>query len=197
METKQNRNSEIRRKTSETDITLRLDIDGRGTAEIGTGMPFFDHVLSSFARHGSFDLYISASGDLETGPHHLVEDVGICLGKAIGECLKSKEGIKRFAHSIICMDETEVTLSLDIGGRSYLRFDVDMASEMIGGYNTMVTEDFFRALVTNSFINLHIKKNVGLNSHHIIEAIFKAMGITLHEATRITGGGIPSTKGTI
>lgn len=197
MTTKQKRNSEVTRKTTETDIVLRLDIDGEGKADINTGIPFFDHVLSSFARHGSLDLYIAASGDIEIGSHHLVEDVGICMGKAIGECLKEKEGIKRFAHSIMCMDEAEVTLSLDIGGRSYLRFDADMQSEVIKGFNTMVTEDFFRALVTNSFINLHIKKNVGLNSHHIIESIFKAMGIILYEATRITGRGIPSTKGTI
>ncbi|MGM0365834.1 MAG: imidazoleglycerol-phosphate dehydratase HisB [Actinomycetota bacterium] len=197
MGTKQKRNSEIRRKTSETDIELRLDIDGRGMAEVDTGIPFFDHMLSSFARHGGFDLFVSASGDIQVGSHHLVEDVGICLGKALGECIREKRGIKRFAHSIICMDDAEVTLSADLGGRSYLRFDVDMCGEVIKGYNTAVTEDFFRALVTNSFINLHIKKNAGLNSHHIIEAVFKALGITLHQATRITERGIPSTKGTI
>ncbi len=197
MKNKGKRKSEIKRKTSETDIELKLDIDGGGRTEIETGIPFFDHVLSSFGRHSGFDLYVSAKGDIELGSHHLVEDTGICLGKALFECVKDKRGIKRFSHTIICMDEAEVTLSTDIGGRAYLRFDVDMDDEVIKGYNTMVTEDFLRALVTNSFINLHIKKNVGLNSHHIIEAIFKGLGITLAQATRVTGKGVPSTKGSI
>ncbi len=197
MKEKQKRSSEIRRKTSETNIMLMLDIDGSGRAEIDTGIPFLDHMLSSFARHGRFDLTVKAKGDLEVDCHHLVEDVGICLGRALAECTRHKEGIARFAHSIICMDEAQVILSADLGGRSYLRFDADMPNEVIKGYHTPVTEDFFRALVANSFMNLHIKKDVGLNAHHIIEAIFKALGLVLHQATRITQKGIPSTKGSI
>jgi imidazoleglycerol-phosphate dehydratase len=197
MAAKKQRISEIKRKTSETDIFLRINLDGSGNTDIDTGLPFFDHMLDSFARHGSFDLNVRGSGDLKTGSHHLVEDMGICLGKALYECLESKKGITRFAYGIICMDEAEISISMDLGGRAYLRFDVDMIGETIEGYNTRETGEFFRALVSNSFINLHIKKNVGLNSHHIVEAIFKGLGIVLHDATRITRGDLPSTKGTL
>ena len=139
---------------------------------------------------------LQASGDLEAGCHHLVEDVGICLGKAIFECLKNKRGIKRFGYILLPMDETEVTISIDIGGRTYLRYNVDIEYEKLDGIETNVIEEFFRALVSNSFINLHINKNTGLNSHHIIEAIFKAFGIVLHNASRKSGTGTtPSTKG--
>lgn len=192
------RKTKIIRKTKETDITLEFDLDGSGIADIETSVPFFNHILESFTRHGNFNMKLQASGDLEAGCHHLVEDVGICLGKAIFECLKNKKGIKRFGYILLPMDETEVTVSIDIGGRAYLRYNVDVEYEKLDGMETIVIEEFFRALVNNSFINLHINKNTGLNSHHIIEAIFKAFSIVLHDASRESGTGIiPSTKGLI
>lgn len=195
---KMKRRAKIIRRTKETDIKLEFDLDGNGTADIETSIPFFDHMLESFTRHGNFNMKIRASGDLEVGSHHLVEDAGICLGKAIFECLKDKGGIKRFGYILLPMDEAEVSVSIDIGGRAYLRYSVDMEYEKIDGVETAIIEDFFRALVSNSFINLHINKNTGLNSHHIIEAIFKAFGIVLCNASRrIETGLIPSTKGII
>ncbi|MDP3011716.1 MAG: imidazoleglycerol-phosphate dehydratase HisB [Candidatus Hydromicrobium sp.] len=192
------RKTKIIRKTKETDITLEFDLDGSGIADIETSVPFFNHILESFTKHGNFNMKLQASGDLEAGCHHLVEDVGICLGKAIFECLKNKKGIKRFGYILLPMDETEVTISIDIGGRAYLRYNVDVEYEKLDGMETIVIEEFFRALVNNSFINLHINKNTGLNSHHIIEAIFKAFSIVLHDASRESGTGtIPSTKGLI
>ncbi len=186
----------IKRKTNETDIEIELNIDGSGDSEINTPVPFLNHVLSSFARHGCFDLRLKAAGDVEVDPHHLIEDIGICLGKAIAECIGDKKGINRFGFAIIPMDETEVTVSLDLGGRPYLRYSVEILSEKIENMSTMLVRDFFKALADNSFINLHINKNVGVNSHHIIEAVFKAFGIALKQAVRMgSGTSIPSTKG--
>jgi imidazoleglycerol-phosphate dehydratase len=188
----------ITRKTKETDIELELNLDGSGKSDIATPVPFLNHVLESFSRHGNFDLRIAAGGDINVDPHHLVEDIGICLGLAISACLKNKEGITRFGHIILPMDEVEISISLDLGGRAYLRYNVDMLNEKIENMSTGLTEDFFRALVNNSLANLHINKNVGINSHHIIEAIFKAFGIALKNATRLSGStSIPSTKGVI
>src|SRR4030066_1685030 len=192
------RKTKITRKTKETDIKLELDLDGKGKSDIDSSIPFFNHVLESFTRHGNFDMRLRASGDLKVGSHHLIEDVGICLGKAIFDCLKNKSGIKRFGSILLPMDETEIAISIDIGGRAYLRYNVDIDYEKIDGIETNIIEDFFRALVSNSFINLHINKNTGLNSHHIIEAIFKAFGIGLKDASRESGtSDIPSTKGLI
>lgn len=192
------RKAKVTRKTKETDIKMEFDLDGSGTADIETPIPFFNHILESFTRHGSFNMKLRASGDTEVDCHHLVEDVGICIGKAIFECLEDKKGIKRFGYILLPMDEAEVAVSIDIGGRAYLRYNVDIEYEKLEGMETAVVEDFFRALVSNSFINLHINKNTGINSHHIIEAIFKAFGIVLHDASRISETGtIPSTKGLI
>ncbi len=186
----------IKRKTNETEIALELNIDGCGDSEIDTPVPFLNHVLSSFARHGCFDLKVKASGDIETDPHHLIEDIGICLGKAIAECTGDKKGINRFGFVIIPMDETEVTVSLDLGGRPYLRYSVEILNEKIENMSTMLVRDFFKAMVDNSSMNLHINKNVGINSHHIIEAVFKAFGIALKQAVlRGPGNTVPSTKG--
>jgi imidazoleglycerol-phosphate dehydratase len=196
MKSNMKRKAKISRKTKETDIKLEFELDGSGIANIETSIPFFNHMLDSFTRHGSFNLNIDASGDIEVDCHHLVEDVGICLGKAIFECLKDKSGIKRFGHILLPMDDAEVSVSVDLGGRAYLRYNVDIEYEKINGFETGVVEDFFRALVSNSFINLHINKNTGFSSHHIIEAIFKAFGIVLYEASRKKGSdSIPSTKG--
>jgi imidazoleglycerol-phosphate dehydratase len=193
------RKSSIDRKTKETSVELRFDLDGKGESDISTTIPFLDHVLESFTRHGRFDLYIKASGDTQVESHHLVEDVGICLGQAVARCLDDKKGIMRFGDITVPMDEAEVSVSLDIGGRPYLSYRVEMEYEVLeGGMETTIIEDFFRALVNNSSINLHITKNSGLASHHIIEAVFKAFGLVLHRASRLTGeGSVPSTKGSI
>jgi imidazoleglycerol-phosphate dehydratase len=186
----------IKRKTNETDIEIELNLDGSGDSEINTPVPFLNHVLSSFARHGCFNLRIKASGDVEVDPHHLIEDTGICLGKAVAECIGDKRGINRFGFVIIPMDETEVTISLDLGGRPYLRYSVEILNEKIENMPTMLVSDFFKALVDNSSMNLHINKNVGVNSHHIIEAVFKAFGIALKQAVcKGSGTSVPSTKG--
>lgn len=186
----------IKRKTNETNIEIELNIDGCGDSEINTPLPFLNHVLSSFARHGSFNLRIKAEGDIEVDPHHLIEDIGICLGKAVAECISDKKGINRFGFVIIPMDETEVTLSLDLGGRPYLRYSVEILNEKIENMSTMLVLDFFKALTDNSSMNLHINKNVGVNSHHIIEAVFKAFGIALKQAVhKGSGTSVPSTKG--
>jgi imidazoleglycerol-phosphate dehydratase len=191
--------SKINRKTKETDIKLQLNLDGEGKSDISTTIPFLDHVLESFARHGRFDLTIKSSGDTAVESHHLVEDLGICLGQAIAECLKDKKGIVRFADVTIPMDEAEISVSVDIGGRPYLSYRVEMAYEVLeGGMETSIIEDFFQALVNKCAINLHITKNSGLASHHIIEAAFKAFGLTLKQASRFTGeDSVPSTKGSI
>jgi imidazoleglycerol-phosphate dehydratase len=186
----------IKRKTNETEIEIELNIDGCGDSNINTPVPFLNHVLSSFARHGFFDLRVKATGDVEVDPHHIIEDIGICLGKAVAECIGDKKGINRFGFVIIPMDETEVTISLDLGGRPYLRYSVEILNEKIENMSTMLVRDFFKALVDNSSMNLHINKNVGVNSHHIIEAVFKAFGIALKQAVRKGSGTlIPSTKG--
>ncbi|MBC7333514.1 MAG: imidazoleglycerol-phosphate dehydratase HisB [Actinobacteria bacterium] len=192
------RKAKIKRKTKETYIELEFNLEGSGFADIKTPFPFFNHVLESFVTHGNFDLVLSATGDVEVGCHHLVEDIGICLGSAISKCLEDKSGIERFGFVILPMDEAEVCLSLDISGRAYLRYNVIMDYELIEGIETSIVEDFFRALVDNCSITLHINKNVGINSHHIIEAIFKAFGIVLRIATRRTGASdVPSTKGVL
>src|SRR5665647_1339974 len=186
----------IKRKTNETDIEIELNIDGCGDSEINTPVPFLNHVLSSFARHGCFSLSVKATGDVEVDPHHIIEDIGICLGKAVAECIGDKKGINRFGFVIIPMDETEVAISLDLGGRPFLRYSVEILNEKIENMPTMLVRDFFKALVDNSSMNLHINKNVGVNSHHIIEAVFKAFGIALKQAVhRGSSTSIPSTKG--
>ncbi len=192
------RHKEIKRKTDETDVFLELNIDGEGKYDIDTPVPFLNHLLSSFTRHGSFDLKIKATGDIDVDPHHLIEDLGICLGLAISGCTEDKSGLKRFGFAIIPMDESEVTVSLDLGGRSYLRYNVDILNEKIENMSTILIEDFFTALVNNSSMNLHISKNAGINSHHILEAVFKAFGIALAVAVKSGDNkAIPSTKGMI
>mgnify|MGYP005845337075 CR=1 FL=1 len=192
------RTANIKRKTSETEIYLDFNLDGSGVCEIDTPVPFFNHVLSSFTRHGKFDLKIKATGDIEVDTHHLIEDIGICLGRAVNKCLENKAGIERFGFAIIPMDDALIILSIDIGGRSYLRYSVDILNENIGNMQTILIEDFFRAFTENANVNLHITKNAGLNSHHIIEGIFKSFGFALMKASRLSGSDIiPSTKGTI
>ena len=194
------RNSEINRKTKETDISLSLVIDGSGKSEIDTGVGFFDHMLTLFASHGMFDLKVKCNGDLEVDAHHTVEDVGICLGMAFSEVLGDMKGIKRFADKIIPMDEALILNAVDISGRPYLAFDLDVPAKKVGNFDTELVSEFFLAFVRNAKMTLHIKKMAGRNTHHIIEGCFKAFGRVMDEATMIDARRadvLPSTKGVL
>lgn len=191
------RRAEVRRKTAETDITVEINIDGIGKAEINTGIGFFDHMLDLFSRHGFFDLKIYAKGDLEVDGHHTVEDVGISLGQAIREALGDKKGIRRYGTSYVPMDEALAMTALDISGRPFLVFDAEFTSEKIGGMETELVEEFLRAFVYNAGLTMHVKVLHGSNNHHIIEAIFKSLARALDEAVTIDSriDGVMSTKG--
>ena len=192
--------SEINRKTNETDITLILNIDGTGKSEINTGVGFFDHMLTLFASHGMFDLTVKCNGDLQVDAHHTVEDVGICLGMAFNEALGDMKGIKRYSDKIIPMDEALVLNAVDISGRSYLAFDLEVPAKQVGNFDTELVSEFFLAFVRTAKLTLHIKKLAGRNTHHIIEGCFKAFGRIMDEATLLDSrraGVLPSTKGVL
>ena len=191
------RTSEITRKTKETDITLKLCLDG-GEVKIDTGIGFFDHMLNSFATHGGFGLEISAKGDLEVDGHHTVEDVGIVLGKAFDEALGDKGSIERFGSFYVPMDEALAFASVDVSGRPFLVFDAGFPQAVCGDYDCSLTVEFMRALAYNAQITLHIKSMYGDNSHHITEAVFKAAAHALKAAVAQNNSGKPlSTKGVL
>ncbi|WP_110956007.1 imidazoleglycerol-phosphate dehydratase HisB [Anaerosinus massiliensis] len=192
------REAEIARKTAETDIKVKVNLDGEGSSQIATGIGFFDHMLILLSRHGLFDMVVSCTGDLQIDGHHTVEDIGICLGQAFQEAVGDKQGIKRYGTSFVPMDEALAMVSLDLSGRAYLIYDVKQPlTPMIGTYDSELTEEFLRAFVNHAGITLHVKLLHGKNSHHIVEAIFKALGRALGEACekdpRIKG--VMSTKG--
>ena len=192
------RKSSVKRKTTETNIKINFNIDGKGKGSINTQMPFLDHMLTLFTRHGLFDLYIDASGDLEVDYHHTVEDIGIVMGQAITEAVGEKKGIKRYGSADIPMDETLASVALDLSGRPYLVYNVSLPRKVrIKEFDPDLIEDFFQAIVNNSGVTLHINLQYGRNIHHIFEAIFKAFGRALDEATTIDSriSGVPSTKG--
>lgn len=193
------RRSDIRRETTETAISLSLNIDGCGEYEISTPVPFLNHMLELTARHGLFDLKIEASGDVEIDYHHTVEDIGICLGQAFRDALGDKKGIKRYGNATVPMDEALAEVSLDISGRHYLSFNVDIPREKVGSFDVELAEEFFQAVVTNGGINLHIDLKRGTNTHHCLEAVFKAFGRAMDAATSLDERvkGVPSTKGTL
>lgn len=190
------RESKGTRKTNETDIDLKINLDGSGNTDINTGIAFFDHMLNSLAKHGSFDLKVSARGDLTVDDHHTIEDVGITLGSALHKALGDKKGIERFGEARVPMDEALATAVVDIGGRSFFAFKASFANQKIGGFNPQNTGHFFESLVSNAGINAHMEVS-GENDHHKIEALFKAFGVALKRASRISGSGVPSTKGVI
>jgi imidazoleglycerol-phosphate dehydratase len=190
------RSSPLSRKTSETDIEIKISIDGSGNASINTGISFFDHMLNSFAKHGSLDLTIKAQGDLSVDDHHTVEDIGITLGNAFQKALGDKKGIERFADVRVPMDEALAIVAVDLSGRSFLVFDAEFSGTKIGGFNPQNTRHFFESMTGNAGINAHLSVT-GKNDHHKIEALFKAFGIALKKAVRISGSGIPSTKGVL
>ena len=193
------RTASVKRKTAETDIMLTIGLDGSGKQSIDTGIGFFDHMLSGFSRHGFFDLDVKVSGDLDVDCHHTIEDTGIVLGTAVKEALGDKFGIKRFGSMILPMDETLVLCAVDLSGRPYFSFDAEFTSERVGGMDTEMAREFFYAISYSAGMNLHLKVLSGTNNHHIIEALFKAFGKALDEASsydaRITG--VLSTKGTL
>ena len=193
------RNASITRKTKETDIKTRFSIDGTGKSDISTGIGFFDHMLDSFARHGLFDLTVSVKGDLHVDSHHTVEDTGIVLGQAIKEAAGRKEGIKRFGECMLPMDEALVLCALDLSGRPYLMYNINLTVPWVGDFDTEMLHEFFYAISYSAGINLHLKMLDGVNNHHIIEAAFKAFAKALDMALgydkRITG--VLSTKGSL
>jgi len=192
------RSAEIKRTTKETDVSLLVNLDG-GEVSAETGVGFLDHMLDLVGRHGRIGLAVRASGDLETGAHHTVEDVGIALGQAIDAALGDRAGIRRYAHTEVPMDEALAVCSLDVSGRPLLVFSSDLPPVSIAGFDTELTEEFFRAVATNAKLTLHLSTAYGSNAHHMIEACFKAFARALREAASIDPDehGIPSTKGTL
>lgn len=193
------RAAQIHRQTAETDITLSLDLDGLGQSNVRTGVGFLDHMLTLLAKHSLMDLTVTAQGDLHVDAHHTVEDVGICLGKAILQALGDKSGIRRYGAMTVPMDETLVTSAVDLSGRAFCVWNAEVPPEMLGTFNAPLAEEFWRAVAGNALMNLHIVCHYGKNSHHIIEGIFKATARALRQAVEMDprGGGVPSTKGVL
>lgn len=185
----------ISRNTSETKIIVELDLDNSTTAEINTGIGFFDHMLELFAFRACIGLCVKCDGDLHIDGHHTVEDVGIALGQALSQALGDKAGINRYGQAFVPMDECLARCVLDISGRAFLAYDATLSATQLGNFETELTEEFFRAVATHAGITLHICAEYGRNTHHIIEALFKAFGVALRQAVQVVGTGIPSTKG--
>lgn len=200
MSTLKNRTAEILRNTAETQITLKLDLDGKGTAFVDTGIGFLDHMLTLFARHGNFDLEVTCKGDLNIDFHHSTEDIGICLGMAFSQALGNMSGITRYGNIILPMDEALILCAADISGRSYLSYELSIPAEKVGTFDTELTEEFFLAFTRKAGMTLHLRQLAGTNSHHIIEGAFKAFGRTMKQAVSHDAsqeGRIPSTKGVL
>lgn len=178
----ENRTTECRRKTKETDITLSLNLDGQGKSEIDTGIPFFDHMLDGFARHGLFDLNVRVKGDIEVDSHHTIEDTGIVLGQAIAKALGDKAGIRRYGYFILPMDETLALAAIDLSGRPYLKYQADFTADRLGSMDTEMVREFFYAVSYSAGMNLHLKIMEPGNNHHMAEALFKAFGKALDMA---------------
>jgi imidazoleglycerol-phosphate dehydratase len=191
------RTAQIRRETGETKISLGINLDGSGQAQLSTGVGFFDHMLNLLARHSLIDLDVEATGDLHVDAHHTVEDVGICFGKALVQALGDKAGIRRYGWATVPMDETLVTAAVDLSGRSFCVWNVELPNEILGTFNTALAEEFWRAVAGSGLLNLHLLCHYGRNSHHIIEAVFKGAARALRQATELDprGSGVPSTKG--
>src|SRR5277367_4636372 len=193
------RTAHISRQTAETQIELELNLDGAGTADVATGVGFFDHMLTLLAKHAAIDLKVRANGDLQVDQHHTVEDTGICLGQALRQALGNKAGIRRYGHFTLPMEETLVTTAIDLSGRYYMVFQAQFPSAKIGEFDSELVEDFWQATAANALCNLHVLVHHGRNSHHISEAIFKATARALRMAVEPDPRmpGVPSTKGTL
>lgn len=194
------RTAEIIRKTEETDIALKLNLDGSGKCEIKTGCGFLDHMLTLFTKHGRFDMELSCVGDTDVDYHHTAEDIGICLGKAFFDALGDKRGITRYGSMMLPMDETLILSAVDISGRSHLAFGLSIPTQKVGDFDTELVEEFWLAFIREARMTLHIMQLDGKNSHHIIEGTFKSVARSLRQAVAIcaeTAGEIPSTKGVL
>ena len=196
----QERKADISRVTGETNVHIAIDLDGTGKADIHTGIGFFDHMLNSFARHGLFDLTVDVKGDLEVDSHHTIEDTGIVLGQAIKKAIGDKKGIKRYGQRILPMDETLMLCALDLSGRPYFCYDMNLTVDQVGYFDTEMVKEFFYAVSYSAGMNLHLKQLDGSNNHHLIEAAFKAFAKALDEATQIDPrmkDAVLSTKGSL
>ena len=194
------RTSEINRKTAETDIALKLNLDGAGTSAIDTGVGFLDHMLTLFAKHGRFDLEVKCTGDTNVDDHHTVEDIGIALGDAFAQALGVKKGICRYGSAIIPMDESLILTAVDFSGRCYLGFALDIPTAKVGSFDTELVEEFWMGFARSAACNLHIRKLAGTNSHHIIEGAFKSAARSMRDAVKIEAAfadEVPSTKGVL
>ena len=191
------RKAKIARKTKETDISVQINLDGVGKYEIDTGIGFLDHMLCHLSKHSKMDLVLKAKGDLEVDQHHTVEDVAICLGQALIEALGDTKGIARYGNSAVPMEDALANVALDLSGRPFCVYDVKYRTEKIGDFDVECVEELLRSFANNGKFNLHITVSHGTNSHHIAEAIFKAIGQALGQAVKLTGGDIPSTKGSL
>ena len=191
------RTAAVQRKTAETDVEIDLDLDGTGSTSIRTGVPFFDHMLDQLGRHGRMDLRIRTDGDLEVDAHHTVEDTGIALGQALALALGDKAGVERFGDATVPIDEALVRVAVDLSGRPYLVYEAATPVTLIGTYETSLTRHFFEAVVANARVTLHVQRLAGDNSHHIHEAVFKAVAVALRRAVAVTGSKVPSTKGVL
>jgi imidazoleglycerol-phosphate dehydratase len=188
-----------RRKTAETLVDLTIDLDGTGKSQIATGVGFFDHMLTHLSKHSLIDLKVEATGDLHVDAHHTVEDVGICLGKALDNALGDKRGIRRYGSATVPMDEALVTAAVDLSGRSFCVWQVELPPELLGNFSAALAEEFWRAVTSNGLFNLHVICHHGKNTHHIIEAVFKAVARALRQAVEVDprASGVPSTKGSL
>lgn len=194
------RTAEIKRKTAETDVSLVLNLDGTGRAEVSTGVGFFDHMLTLFSAHARFDINLTCTGDTQVDAHHSVEDVGIALGAAFAQALGDKRGIRRYGNILLPMDETLIMTAVDISGRALLCFDVEIPQKTVGAFDTELAEEFMLSFVRNAGITLHMHKLYGKNTHHILEGCFKSLGRALGAAASLDprfSGEIPSTKGVL
>jgi len=193
------RKGQVSRETKETQIRLSLLLDGSGLVDLQSGVPFLDHMLTLFAAHGFFDLNIDAQGDLDVDAHHTVEDLGICLGGALSKALADRKGIRRYGHAVVPMDEARATVTLDLSNRPFLVYQVPALSSQVGRFETELVPEFFRAFCQHGGVTLHIQVPYGANTHHILEAIFKAFGRALDEATSLDERrqGVPSSKGSL
>lgn len=191
--------AEVHRKTKETDIRVELDLDGSGRYSVDTGVKFFDHMLESFAKHGLFDLTLTAKGDLEVDLHHTIEDAGICLGQAVRRALGDASGIRRYGTQVLPMAESKVEVSLDVSNRPYMVYDVKLGNDRIGEFDATLTEDFLYAFSQNAGIDLHVELRYGKNPHHIVEAVFKATARALRSAVERDARveGLPTVKGAL
>lgn len=191
------RSAEVARETAETTVRVTLGLDGDGRADVATGVPFFDHMLAQLGRHARLDLVVRADGDLPVDAHHTVEDTGIAVGQALDRALGDKAGTERFGDATVPIDETLVRAAVDLSGRPYLVYEADTPVELVGTYETTLTRHFFESVVANARITLHVRALAGDNSHHIQEAVFKAVAVALRRAVAVTGATVPSTKGVL